>query len=80
MSCSAQRPTLLRVGVVTNVSLSRPALASAPIDAPSCRPGCFAAGTLGAQASCMRAARSSSAATSMPVSAAGTRPKNERTE
>ena len=60
------------------VSLSRPARASAPIAAPSRRPGFTAPAAR--QASAIVRARATSSSTSTPRNAAGTSPKLESAE
>jgi hypothetical protein len=79
-SCSTHDPKLAIRGDATNVSLSRPLLASAPIRPPSRAPGLSATGTYAAHATAMRWASSTSASMSAPISAPGTSPKYETAE
>ena len=67
-------------GESTKVTLSRPARAASPRRAPSLAAGFSSAGTQAAQASAIRCARCSRVSTSTPISAAGTRPKNDSAE
>jgi len=65
-SCSIQSPSDEISDDVMSVSLSRPALASVPMMAPSRAAGLSAVGTAGAQACMARAARSSKVLKSKP--------------
>jgi hypothetical protein len=77
-SCSIQSANAAISSPSTSVTLSRPASASSPRNAPSETPGLRAAGTFAPDSRSSVWAASSSAPMSAPISAAGTRPKQER--
>ena len=66
-------------GEAMSVSLSRPATAAAPSSSPSDTPGLLAAGA-DRIASTIRAVSSRNAATSRPITAAGTSPNGDSAE
>ncbi len=67
-------------GEATSVSLSRPATAAVPSSKPSATPGIASAAGADRIASTMRAVSSRNAATSTPITAAGTRPNGDSAE
>ena len=79
-SCSSQAPKSAMPGEATTVTLLRPAFASCAMITPSFTPGFSPGGTLGPQDRTINCADVSKLSMSIPIRAAGTMPKSDRTE
>ncbi len=79
-SCSSQGPKGANRSSVMTVSLSRPLSAASPITAPSASPGLAPEGCPALQACCMAAAEVNNPTRSMPIKAAGAKPKGVNAE